>query len=105
MQHSAELGDADPRQPGEVIGFFTVDGSISDDTPEFDFVCANLTLDVIEPLLSLLSEKARKTLVLSVILVEQRSAIVSALAALGINDPEVSEAGEWVSVLVKAKKK
>jgi hypothetical protein len=32
MQQAAELGDEDPKQPGEVIGFFAVDGAISEDT-------------------------------------------------------------------------
>jgi hypothetical protein len=32
MQQAAELGDEDPKQPGEVIGFFAIDGAISDDT-------------------------------------------------------------------------
>jgi hypothetical protein len=32
MQQAAELGDEDPKQPGEVIGFFTVDGALSEDT-------------------------------------------------------------------------
>jgi ribosomal protein L11 methyltransferase len=80
-------------------------GSISRDTPEFDFVCANLTLDVIEPLLPLLLQKARKALVLSGILVEQRVEIVRALAGLGVHDPEVKEAGDWISVLVQVKSK
>ena len=78
-------------------------GSISAETPEFDFVCANLTLDVIEPLLPMLLQKARKVLLLSGILVEQRVEIVRALAGLGVHDPEVNEAGEWISVLVQVK--
>jgi ribosomal protein L11 methyltransferase len=88
---------------GELIDF-TI-GSISDDTPEFDFVCANLTLDVIGPLLLLLLRKARRILVLSGILVEQRAKIVRMLADLEIGDPEVIEAGEWISVTVKVKSK
>jgi ribosomal protein L11 methyltransferase len=78
-------------------------GSISAETTEFDFVCANLTLDVIEPLLPMLLQKARKMLLLSGILVEQRVEIVRALAGLGVHDPEVNEAGEWISVLVQVK--
>ncbi len=74
--------------------------SISDDTPEFDFVCANLTLDVIEPLLPRLLKKSRKILVLSGILVEQKTEIVRTLANLGVGNPEVNEAGEWISAVV-----
>ena len=78
------------------IEFFT--GSIDDRTPQFDFVCANLTLDVIEPLLPLLLKKARKTLVMSGILVEQTDAIVRSLADSGVVDPEIRQSGEWISV-------
>lgn len=77
-------------------------GSISDDTPVFDLICANLTLDVIEPLLSLLLAKAGKTLVLSGILSEQQQQIVAALKKLGYQNFEISQSGEWISVLVNS---
>lgn len=77
-------------------------GSISDDTPVFDLICANLTLDVIEPLLSLLLAKAGKTLVLSGILSEQQQQIVAALRKLGYENFEISQSGEWISVLVNS---
>jgi hypothetical protein len=32
MQQAAELGDEDPKQPGHVIGFFSIDGTLSEDT-------------------------------------------------------------------------
>lgn len=32
MQQAAELGDEDPKQPGEVIGFFAVDGKLTEDS-------------------------------------------------------------------------
>ncbi len=83
---------------GKLIDF--EDGSISEETPAFDFVCANLTLDVIEPLLPLLLRKTSKILVMSGILVEQRTEIVRLLADCGVIDPEVNEAGEWISVIV-----
>jgi ribosomal protein L11 methyltransferase len=75
-------------------------GSISPDLPQFDMVCANLTLDVILPLLTLLIEKTGKVLVLSGILAEQRSEIVRALEVLGFTDPKVQTEGEWISVTV-----
>ena len=74
-------------------------GSLNGDTPSFDFVCANLTLDVILPMLSQLVEKAGNTLVLSGILAEQRSQIENALADLQIRDAEIKQAGEWISVV------
>lgn len=75
-------------------------GSISDDTPVFDLICANLTLDVIEPLLSLLLAKAGKTLVLSGILSEQQQQIVAALKKLGYQNFEISQSGEWISIII-----
>jgi len=81
------------------IKFFV--GSISDETPKFDFVCANLTADVILPLLPLLIEKTRKTLVLSGILKEQEDLIVSELQKCGIEKLKIERLGEWISVLIK----
>jgi ribosomal protein L11 methyltransferase len=84
---------------GDAIAFEI--GSISDQTLSADFVCANLTLDVILPMLPVLVGKARKLLVLSGILVEQRSEIVMALASLGVTDPEVNVDGEWLCVVIR----
>jgi ribosomal protein L11 methyltransferase len=75
-------------------------GSLNGDTPKFDFICANLTLDVILPILSRLVEKAGKTLVLSGILAEQQREIVNALGDFQIIEPEIKQAGEWISVVI-----
>ena len=83
---------------GERIEFFQ--GSIAEDTPAFDFVCANLTIDVIVPLLSLLLEKTREKLVLSGILVEQKGIIVAELERYQISNFEIQTAGEWISVVI-----
>jgi hypothetical protein len=32
MQQAAELGDEDPKEPGEALGFFSVDGKLTEDT-------------------------------------------------------------------------
>lgn len=76
-------------------------GSISDDSPEFDFVCANLTADVIVPLLPLLVEKSKRILLLSGILKEQENLIVEELKKFGIENPRIETDGEWISVLVE----
>ena len=81
------------------IEFYT--GSIAADTPEFDFVCANLTADVILPLLPLLVEKSKKFLVLSGILKEQEKLVTDALDKLGITNYGIETDGEWISVLIK----
>jgi ribosomal protein L11 methyltransferase len=80
------------------ISFYV--GSISEDTLDFDFVCANLTADVILPILPLLIKKAHKKLVLSGILKEQESLITKSLRELQISNFKVQTDGEWISVLV-----
>ena len=92
-------GNAEMNDVGRAIEFSV--GSISEQTSPADFVCANLTLEVIIPILPLLIEKASKTLVLSGILVEQRSDIGKALADLGVTDSEVNIAGEWLSICIE----
>ena len=86
----------------ENIGFYV--GTISDDTPRFDFVCANLTADVIVPLLSLLIEKSKRFLVLSGILREQEEQIVAELKKHGAQAAEIQNSGEWISIMVKNEK-
>ena len=82
----------------EDIEFFV--GSISGDTPEFDFVCANLTAETIVPLLPLFIAKTKRILVLSGILKEQEDLIVSELRKFQIENPKIETDGEWISVLV-----
>ncbi|MGQ0543515.1 MAG: 50S ribosomal protein L11 methyltransferase [Blastocatellia bacterium] len=80
----------------ENIEFST--GSISSETPRSDFVCANLTIDVILPMLALLLEKTKRLLVLSGILREQEEMIVKALSD---NVFEVNRLGEWIAVVIR----
>lgn len=75
-------------------------GSISDATPPADVVCANLTLDVIMPMLDLLLAKTNRVLILSGILEEQESDILAALDGHGFQNPEVARSGEWISVTI-----
>ena len=83
---------------GKLIEF--VEGPISGATPAYDFVCANLTIDVIVPILSLLIDKTKFILLLSGILAEQKSEIVEELLKFRILDYEITQSGEWISVLV-----
>ncbi len=76
-------------------------GSISAETPNYDFVCANLTIDVIVPLLGLLLDKSTKLLVMSGILKEQENVIVAELKKYSIENPKIETSGEWISVQVK----
>lgn len=76
-------------------------GPISEETPAFDFVCANLTLDVIAPILRLLLSKSRRYLVLSGILGEQEAEIIGELENYGVTGAQVEHSGEWISVMVE----
>ena len=77
------------------------EGPINKDTPPFDVVCANLTLDVIEPILPLLVLKTQQVLILSGILADQEAASLSALENLIVKDPKVSRCGEWIAITVR----
>ncbi len=90
---NAELNDT------KEIDFYV--GSISDDSPKFDFICANVTADVIIPILPLLIEKTDKILVLSGILVEQEDLILKELKKLKIENPKIQTDGEWISITIK----
>lgn len=75
-------------------------GTISPDTASASFVCANLTLDVIEPILDLLLQRSERILILSGILAEQEPAISQALRARGVTGFSIEQQGEWIAVIV-----
>ena len=75
------------------------DGPLADDPPVYDLVLANLTIDVIVPILPLLLAKSRHTLLLSGILVEQKDIISAELNKFQISNFKFETAGEWISVL------
>ncbi len=83
---------------GDMITF--ADGSLGDATPVYDFVCANLTIDVIVPILPLLLAKSRMILLLSGILVEQKDKITSELNKLQISNLIFESAGYFLSVIL-----
>ena len=84
---------------GDLIEFR--DGPIGDDTPIFDFVCANLTIDVIVPILPLLIARSQTLLLLSGILAEQEGLIVKELIRLENPNYRIERSGEWISVTIK----
>ena len=90
------LENAELNKVAEQIKFYA--GSITEETPEFDFVCANLTADVILPLLPLLVQKSRGILVLSGILKEQENLITEKLRELQISNFKIQTDGEWISI-------
>jgi ribosomal protein L11 methyltransferase len=91
--------NAEQNDVADKIKFF--DGEIGDDIQVYDFVCANVTLDVIAPMLGLLLDKSRRILVLSGILAEQEEQVRSQLDALKPKTPVVERDGEWISVVIE----
>ena len=75
-------------------------GSVDDSTPSADMVCANLTADVILPLLPALMAATCGRLILSGILDTQAEQVWARLLELGAEDCEVTRDGEWVSITV-----
>jgi ribosomal protein L11 methyltransferase len=83
----------------ERVHFFV--GTIDETTASANLVCANLTADVILPLLPALIGATCGRLILSGILDSQTELILSRLQELGITEPpEVTTDGEWVAVIV-----
>jgi ribosomal protein L11 methyltransferase len=82
----------------EQINFRT--GTVEETGVSFDCVCANLTADVILPLLPALVGATCGRLILSGILDIQAAAIHARLAELGITDTETVADGEWVAIIV-----
>ncbi|HLL16253.1 MAG TPA: 50S ribosomal protein L11 methyltransferase [Pyrinomonadaceae bacterium] len=75
-------------------------GTIEETGASFDCVCANLTADVILPLLPALMGATCGRLILSGILDTQADAVRARLAALGASDTETVADGEWVAIIV-----
>jgi len=75
-------------------------GELAQDAPKFGTVAANVTLDVILPILDLLISKAEEKLILSGILRTQEGEIVDALAARGFQYPRIHADGEWIAVVI-----
>ncbi len=76
-------------------------GSVDESTASASMVCANLTADVIVPLLPLLIGATCGRLLLSGILETQLDEVLTALRAQGItSEPEILQDGEWVAVVV-----
>jgi ribosomal protein L11 methyltransferase len=75
-------------------------GSVEATSRSASLVCANLTADVIVPLLPSLLGATCERLVLSGILETQTALVTSRLRELGVGQFEVTREGEWVAVVV-----
>ena len=75
-------------------------GSVDDTTASADLVCANLTADVILPLLPALLGATCGRLVLSGILTTQAEEVCARLVELGAAGYELTRDGEWVAITI-----
>lgn len=75
-------------------------GTIDERTPSAACVVANLTADVIDPILPMLLDVSCEHLILSGILVAQTEAVLARLTELGATQREVMIEGEWVAIVV-----
>ncbi len=75
-------------------------GSIDDATLSADLVCANLTADVIVPLLPALVAATCGHLILSGILDTQAELVRTRLRDLGLNRTHTEADGEWVAIIL-----
>ncbi|HEX8476283.1 MAG TPA: 50S ribosomal protein L11 methyltransferase [Pyrinomonadaceae bacterium] len=75
-------------------------GTVNETNTPAACVCANLTADVILPLLPSLLAATRKRLILSGILTTQTDAVLARLRELGIAEQETATDGEWTAIVV-----
>jgi ribosomal protein L11 methyltransferase len=76
-------------------------GSIDNLTASADVVCANLTADVIEPMLPALLSVTCGRLILSGILESQADGVLARLREHGVSNPcETLQDGEWIAIVV-----
>jgi len=75
-------------------------GSIDEQTSSADFICANLTADVIAKMLPTLVALSCGRLVLSGILESQIKDITDQLGQLAVTEAEIMRDGEWVAIIV-----
>lgn len=75
-------------------------GTVEETGASFDCVCANLTADVILPLLPALVGATCGRLILSGILDTQADSVRARLAELGITVTETVADGEWVAIVI-----
>jgi ribosomal protein L11 methyltransferase len=75
-------------------------GSVDESTASADLVCANLTANVIAPLLGTLVGLTCGKLILSGILENQVEMVQAALQDCGVSEFEIAQDGEWVALII-----
>lgn len=81
----------------ERIRFYV--GTVDERTPSAACVVANLTADVIDPMLPLLLDASCEHLILSGILVSQTETMLARLTELGATQREIMIEGEWAAIV------
>ena len=92
-RENAEANDVEAQ-----INFWA--GSIDETTASADLVCANLTADVISRIMPALVGVTCGKLILSGILETQLEMVQASLHECGIDEFEVAQDGEWLSLIV-----
>ena len=98
--HAVNIAEQNAEANSVIDSINFYEGTMDADTHPADLIIANLTLDVIKPMLGLLIDKADIWLLLSGILAEQKSEIETDLKQFDIGEVKVQTRGEWISVLV-----
>ncbi len=75
-------------------------GSLDEQTAAAALVCANLTADMIAPMLPDLLRVTGERLILSGILATQHDMLHARLIELGVADYEVTRDGEWIAMVI-----
>ncbi|MBV9240459.1 MAG: 50S ribosomal protein L11 methyltransferase [Acidobacteria bacterium] len=97
---SVSIAEQNAEANGVIDSINFYEGAIEESIENADLIIANITLDVIKPILGLLIEKADIWLLLSGILATQRDEIQAELKKFEIGDLKFQTKGEWISVLV-----
>jgi ribosomal protein L11 methyltransferase len=97
---SVSIAEQNAEANGVIDSINFYEGTIDESVENADLIIANLTIDVINPLLALLIEKADIWLLMSGILATQRAEIEGELKRFEIGDLKFKTKGEWISVLV-----
>ena len=97
---SVNIAAQNAQANGVVDAIMFYEDTIDEHTEPADLIVANLTIDVIKPMLPLLVEKAEIWLILSGILAIQETEVREALGHCKVWDIEVTRRGEWIAVTV-----
>jgi ribosomal protein L11 methyltransferase len=97
---SVNIAAQNAQANGVVESIMFYEGTIDETTDPADLIVANLTLDVIKPMLPLLVEKSEIWLILSGILATQEQELRDTLRGCEVWNVDVKRSGEWIAVIL-----